>query len=237
MSEYPHIDSVYKRDLSLKAKPLIVGQFSTPEISYLQENNWLWSEKIDGTNIRIIITQESLPDPFFSDSMDAASSNGVHIYIKGRTNKATIPLGLIDYFENEFHNNNLSEKLVYFFLKDQSNLESQTIILYGEGFGGKIQSGHRYNETEQFALFDVRINHWWLNQTSVIEIANELGLPYAPIVGEGNLSQLSSFVKEGFVSLWNGCQAEGIIARPIIPLLTRRGDRVITKLKTKDFLV
>jgi len=44
-----------------------------------------------------------------------------------------------------------------------------------------------------------------------------------------------AMVKEGFNSQWGNFIAEGIVARPSCELLDRRGNRIITKLKYKDF--
>jgi len=51
MSEYPKIQSIFKRD-ELTHK--FLSEFSLPEFEYLQLNIWEFTEKIDGTNIRII---------------------------------------------------------------------------------------------------------------------------------------------------------------------------------------
>ena len=42
-------------------------------------------------------------------------------------------------------------------------------------------------------------------------------------------------VQCGFDSRWGVFGAEGIVARPICELMNRQGERVITKLKCKDF--
>ena len=40
---------------------------------------------------------------------------------------------------------------------------------------------------------------------------------------------------EGDYTFWGDFQAEGYVARPSIELHTRGGDRIITKIKCKDF--
>lgn len=52
MKTYPKIPSVFVRDE--KTHKFIDGQFRCPEFEYLQDNLWLWTEKVDGTNIRVI---------------------------------------------------------------------------------------------------------------------------------------------------------------------------------------
>jgi len=56
-----------------------------------------------------------------------------------------------------------------------------------------------------------------------------------PIVGKGTLQDGIDLVKKGFNSVWGDFLAEGIVARPAVELRTRRGDRVITKIKACDF--
>lgn len=51
MEKYQKIQTIYKRD---ENKKVILGNFSRPEFEYLQNVNWRYTEKVDGTNIRII---------------------------------------------------------------------------------------------------------------------------------------------------------------------------------------
>lgn len=41
--------------------------------------------------------------------------------------------------------------------------------------------------------------------------------------------------RKGIKSQWGDFIAEGIVARPATELLTRNGERIITKIKHKDF--
>ena len=56
MSKYHKINTIFKRDMDVpgKTKPLLVGQWSCPEFEFLQNNMWDFSEKVDGTNIRVL---------------------------------------------------------------------------------------------------------------------------------------------------------------------------------------
>ena len=51
--EYHKIITVWKRDPATKYKTLIWGEWATPEFEYLQDAVWSWTEKVDGTNIRL----------------------------------------------------------------------------------------------------------------------------------------------------------------------------------------
>ena len=35
-------------------RKFILGEWTTPELKYLKDNQWVFTEKIDGTNIRIM---------------------------------------------------------------------------------------------------------------------------------------------------------------------------------------
>ena len=52
MQAYHKIETVFACDID-GTKKLIEGQFRDPTIEYLANNEWEFSEKIDGTNIRV----------------------------------------------------------------------------------------------------------------------------------------------------------------------------------------
>ena len=110
----------------------------------------------------------------------------------------------------------------------------------------KIQkNGARYateqNPAQHFVLFDVRIGSfidvkpWWLQRKDVIDIARLLDIELAPTVGLGTLDDLVKLCQNGFQSDWGDFIAEGIVARPVVELCARNANRIITKLKYRDF--
>ena len=208
MNKYHKIQTVYLRDPETKFKTLLNGQFSTPEFEYLAENEWVFTEKVDGTNIRIMF-------------------DGENIKFGGKTDNASIPSQLVSRLNETFlpKTNLFKEKF------------DSAICLYGEGYGAKIQNGGNYRQDQDFILFDVNINGIWLERDSVEDIANFLGIDVVPVIGCGALYDMIEMTMQGFTSMWGNFQAEGIVARPKYELLTRRGDRIITKIKHKDFAV
>ena len=52
--KYHQIKTVYERDPENKYRTLIMGKYALPEFEYLKNNVWTFTEKVDGTNIRII---------------------------------------------------------------------------------------------------------------------------------------------------------------------------------------
>lgn len=54
MQEFHKIQTMYLRDPATNHKTLLEGQWAEPEFGYLANNKWLFTEKIDGTNIRVM---------------------------------------------------------------------------------------------------------------------------------------------------------------------------------------
>ena len=81
MKPYHKIQTVYKR--SHETNDLIEGEWSLPEFDLLKDIQWIWTEKIDGTNIRIIF-------------------NGDTVEFKGRTDKAELPKHLLKTLKETF---------------------------------------------------------------------------------------------------------------------------------------
>lgn len=207
MKEYHKIKTVYLRDPETKFKTLLEGQFALPEFAYLQNNEWVFTEKVDGTNIRIMF-------------------DGEKITFGGKSDNAQIPSVLA---------NNLND--MFLPLRDKfAELFADGVCLYGEGYGGKIQkAGATYGADQRFVLFDVKIGEWWLQRKDVDDAAIKLEIDTVPIIGSGSLMYMVEMVKAGVKSAWGDFSAEGIVARPLTELKTRRGDRMITKIKYKDF--
>ena len=205
--EYHKIQTVFKRDPETKYKTLLLGEYSLPEFRYLAENTWVFTEKVDGTNIRIIW-------------------DGSNISFGGKTDRAQLPGELA---------NKLSHQAGELFDKFKSKFGDTEVCLYGEGYGAKIQKGGVYRDDQDFVLFDVRVDSWWLQRGDVEDVANAFNLDIVPVIGFGTLDDMVDIVRSGFYSKWGDFIAEGIVARPNTELFTRNSDRIITKLKHKDF--
>ena len=208
MEKYHKIHTIFKRDPENGLKTLLEGEYARPEFEYLQNNIWDWDEKIDGTNIRIILEDEQL-------------------IMKGKQEKSQIQKSLYTKLETIFKPR-LKSMLEVF--------RNNNICMYGEGYGKKIQKGGNYRPDQGFILFDIKIGHWWLKRKDVIEIAEILSLDVVPKIGEGTLHEMIDTVESGFDSTFGNFIAEGIVARPKIELKSRSGERIITKLKYKDFV-
>lgn len=207
MKEYHKIQTVFKRDASTKENRIIIGDYTLPEFAYLAGNTWVFTEKIDGTNIRVMW-------------------DGVDVRFGGKTDNASIPVKLYDALNLQFADTDLFRQ----------KFDITPVCLYGEGYGAKIQKGGgNYRSDNGFVLFDVRIGEWWLQREDVEDIASHFLLDVAPIIGYGTLDDMVTMARTGIQSTWGDFQAEGIVARPSVELRTRNGQRIITKIKCKDF--
>jgi hypothetical protein len=210
MKEYDKIDTVFKRDPATSHKTLLLGDYSQDAFGYLAQNEWVWTEKVDGTNIRVMV------DP----NLDALLGFG------GKTDQAQIPA-------------TLGARLMERFLPLKDKLREifpDGGCLYGEGYGAKIQKGGgNYRADQDFVLFDVKVGEWWLQREAIEDVAQKCGLDTVPIIGRGTLAEMVAYAERGFKSTWGDFTAEGIVARPAVELRTRNGRRLITKIKHKDF--
>jgi hypothetical protein len=209
MEEYHKIQTVFKRDMEKNPKLVIDGDWTMPEFEYLAENQWEWTEKIDGTNIRI-----------GWDGKDTEKD------ILGRSEKSDIPKHLMEALGNICP----KEALTNVFGTEPN------ATLYGEGYGPKIQKGGgNYRDDAGFILFDVKIDNWWLRRSDVNDIAQRLGIDFVPVVGQGTLLEAIAKIKAGVKSTFGDFLSEGYVLRPMVELSDRSGKRIITKLKHRDF--
>ena len=208
MKEYHKIDTVFKRDPNNKFKTLLIGDYAQDAFAYLANNEWVFTEKVDGTNIRVMVGADR------------------KITFGGKTDNASIPAVLISRLEVRFFPQ--ADRLIEIFPEGG--------CLYGEGYGPKIQKGGgNYRADADFVLFDVTVGDWWLQRDAIEDVASKLALDVVPIIGRGTLSEMIARVQAGFKSTWGDFQAEGIVARPSVELKARNGSRIITKIKHKDF--
>jgi len=204
MKEYHKIETLLDRDEKFK---VIKDKWRLPEFQYLRNNDWLWTEKIDGTNIRVMWMPE------------------VGIKFAGKTDNAQMPPFLLNKLQDLF----TKEKM-------QTVFPDAHVCLYGEGFGAKIQSGGKYIPNGcDFILFDVKVEEWWLERLNIEDIATKLDIKIVPIVGTGTLNDAIEKTRCGFNSVFGSFQAEGLVVRPPVTLFTRKGEKLLGKIKEKDF--
>ncbi len=212
MKTYHKIQTLFLRDPETNYKRLMPDVWSKPEFEYLQDNLWVVDEKIDGTNIRILW-------------------DGIKVEIRGKTDNAQLHFDLYKNLSVMFTPN----KMAALFPQEEGK-DAPNVCLYGEGCGAGIQKGGgNYSDVKHFKLFDVWVKGIWLERNNVMDVGNRLGCNQAPTIGNMTLKDVIELTKNGFNSYYGDFIAEGIIARPLVEMTNRYGERVITKLKHTDF--
>ena len=208
MKEYHKIETIYERAMD-GSKKLIPGKWRNETVEFLKNNRWHFTEKIDGTNIRV-------------------HWDGHKVSFGGRTEKAQIPAKLFTWLYEKFGGDEVEQ------IFEQKFGETE-VTLYGEGYGPGIQKGGSYRSDVSFILFDVLIGDIWLTRESVADIARAFGIDVVPFLGVGDLEDAVNLVREKPVSRIGTAPMEGIVARPEVEVRDRLGRRVIVKIKVKDF--
>lgn len=208
MREYHKIETVFNRSTD-GDKRLIWGDYRNETVEYLADNIWQFTEKIDGTNIRI-------------------HWDGHNVEIGGRTDRAQIPKHLMDYLSATFLTPEVEE------LFEQTYGEKD-VMLFGEGYGAKIQNGGDYRSDVSFILFDVLIGDNWQSRELVETTAKMFGIDVVPIVLEGTIGDGIDYVMQHNNSTIGKAVMEGVVGRPKVEMKDRLGNRIIVKIKWKDF--
>jgi len=216
---YPKIDTLFVRDMDTFK---VTDEIRHPEHKLIRE--WHLTEKIDGTNMRIIIDKDGCG-------------------IGGRTDKAQIYPKLQEAIESlypqvqDWYNNHFAEE------------DDARCILFGEGYGAKIQSGGGYRDDQGFRLFDVWVggpdSGKFLDWDNVEEVSKETGITTVPVLApiEWNYLTSSAAAKTALPresSTANedggsGVVPEGVVARTVPYLYNWKGHRIMWKLKGKDY--
>lgn len=216
--EYTKINTLFKRD----AKNIIIpSEYVYPEFKYLKDCKFRGELKVDGTNIRI----ELVP---------ATDTEAPYIEFKGRNEGTDIPKSLLQTLESLVD----TEKYLEYF-KEALLIDKVPVTICGEGYGKRIQKhGNAYcADHTKFIVFDIKIGKWWLTRESVEGICKDLGLDIVPVMGYYTLEEAINCVKKGFKDpiAESDLNAEGLVLKTDLGLLRRDGERIITKIKTRDF--
>lgn len=207
MSEYHKIETMFERNEDFTVD---TDRLRKPVLATISE--WDVTEKIDGTNIRVIF-------------------EGGIVRFGGKTDRAQIHADLVHYLYETF----TPEKLQRAFTTDP-DLPPPSVVLYGEGYGAGIQKGGAYRADKSFILFDVLVaGKWWLDDANMRDVAWRLGIDAVPYLGRMSFDEIVTKVRNGFVSRIGTARAEGVVARPIETLFDKKGERLIVKLKESDF--
>jgi hypothetical protein len=212
MITYPKMQTLFKRDL--KTHKIQPGVFSKPEFENIRE--WQFTEKIDGMNIRIEYDNSDL-------------CYGSLLAFGGRTGKSILSQKMFLYLEEKFQRSHMEEVFG----------EAKDVVLFGEGYGGKIQKGGGlYREDNGFILFDVYTDGWWLKRESVEQIAHDLGCKCVPIIPGTTFKDAINYILSRPQSMIMETEkmSEGLVARSQPLVLFRNGNPLMWKLKVQDYI-
>lgn len=210
MNTYTKIETPFERDVE-GTKRLIEGKFRNEAVEYLQNAWWICTEKIDGTNIGIVW-------------------DGHRVSYQGRTERAQIPAHLMNKLIELFGGDENEELF-------EQKFGETPVVLFGEGYGPKIQKGGLYRNDVSFILFDVYIpsQNLWLRRDGIEDIAKAFNIDAVPVVLEGTIWDAVEYVKQKPKSMFGTADMEGLVCKPEVDLLDRRGNRIIVKVKVRDF--
>jgi hypothetical protein len=220
---YPKINSLWKReewylekgkknnrDYQAGKQSFIVGEYSSPEFGVIKK--WQVEEKIDGTNIRVMISK-------------------IETSFGGRTDEASLPANLYKYLSQTF-DWNIRELLF------KAMPMATQIVLFGEGYGPKIQNGGNYRDEVGFILFDCWGGSRWSTRQELKKLATLLNLPTPYDYGlmtEEEIIQLVKSKPESRNAI-RPMPIEGVICRSEPLMISNLDNRpVMWKLKCKEF--
>ena len=208
MREYHKIETIFERSTD-GDKCLQWGKFRNPTVEFLRNLPWQFTEKLDGTNTRVYW-------------------DGHKVSYGGRTDRAQMPEPLMNYLVSVFGTQEVEELF-------EQTFGEREVILFGEGYGPKIQNGGAYRDDVSFMLFDVLIGDNYQPREMVEKTAKMFGIDVVPIVCKGTIQDGIDFVTSHPKSTMGTAMMEGVVGRPAVELRDRCGNRVIVKIKWKDF--
>lgn len=210
MRTYEKIETLFERNTE-GSKKLIEGQYRNPTVAMCRNLMWDWTEKIDGTNIRI-------------------HWDGHNVSFGGRTENASIPAPLVNRL-NELFGGETNAQLF------EQKFGETEVMLFGEGYGAKIQKGGGLYKPDgvDFILFDVMVGDLYIRRDGVEDIAQCFGIQAVPIVLRGTIDDAVALVKSKPMSTIGTAPMEGVVGRLPEELFDRRGSRLIVKVKVRDF--
>lgn len=195
----------------------------------LSGGHWVVQEKIHGANFGIYLDQGSIRAAKRNGFLEITEKfyNYDSLLVKYQT-----PLGL------------LMEEL-------------GECVLYCEIFGGsyqhkdvepvkntsRVQKGVQYCSQNEFMIYDILVSESFLNLSKVIDLCEQAGAPYIPILFQGSYGDCLNYTNEfqttipqifNLPAIENNI-CEGIIIKPDQTKFLQGGNRVILKSKNERF--
>ena len=210
MDKYPKISTLFPFNKEIKKFDSTKG-FANENVGFLVHHTWLWSEKIDGTNVRI-------------------HWDGYNLSYKGRKDNSEFSAEQDEFLAVEIANMDLGQLI-------EQTFGEKEVYIFGELHGKNIQkAGPLYSDQYQFRVFDMKVNGIWINRlVKLEEIANGiLGLEVAPLILVGTIDDAIRHVKVNTKSTFSDAPLEGLVGVPMGGLLDNQGRRIAVKVKKRD---
>ena len=248
---YQHLDKntcPNKKWLEFSNK-IILGDFSNKEAEYLFDVKWEVTSKIDGTNSKIAYYPSSGEIKVGGKSDTADSLHGQFEYLQAIADRIKPILAemypkecarfsqVLDDNKKPIYEDvdgNETKKIV--------TLAEEPIYIYGEYYGNGVQKGGSYiKDGNDFIVFDIRQQGWWIPSAMRHKICEKLGLKEVPSLGMMSLREAEKLVIDGFKTLLPNVSdpsliEEGVVCRTPINLKASNGERIIVKIKHKDYV-
>lgn len=206
MKTYQKIETLYKFNTTINK--FVENDFTNPIVKYLYDCKWIGSEKIDGTNIRVLW-------------------DGFSFSIAGRTEKSDVPKEVKLLFDTIFNKD--AEIII------EQIFGVKEVIFCMEAYGGKIQNG-TYKISERLIGFDIMVNENYIQRESARDIFEKINIPFVPLYIFKNLKEAIDFVKTNPVSqVDNTAYIEGLVCLPYERIYDNQGNRIAVKIKVRDF--
>lgn len=194
------------------------------------KDKWVVTEKVHGANFSFWVYKDS-------------ESGKIDVKCAKRS-------GWIEEGEKFFDYKSVMEKYRPM-LENLRNDLLDDFVIYGELYGGNIQSGMCYKLEQDFVAFDMLfINEDGslsspLNKLTTLTLEKDYNIPVTPLIGIYNTFEEALAVEESFTSKliredFDGAEkhkeAEGVVIEPDTAVYEPNGSRVYLKKKTKRFL-
>lgn len=218
--------------LEFKKFPSLENTYRQKEIDMIEtlgysNEEYIVTEKVHGANFSFWLSEEN---------------NEVIIRCAKRS-------GWIEDSEKFFNYKPVLDKYKQSLITLYQDLSVDTLVVYGELYGGNIQSGMCYKEEQDFIAFDVigsnNGEYQVISKDIMFELLETYNIPTTPIIGIYPTLKEALDVKESFTSLlcregFEGKdehkEAEGVVIEPVTPCWFPNGSRIYLKKKTKRFL-
>lgn len=211
MKKYHKIDTLWVFDI--KKKRFDAGQFLSKEVELLRHNAWEFTEKVDGTNLRIYW-------------------DGYSLSYAGRMDESTFTPQQHDFIQTYLVNESVVAII-------EQKFKDKQVYIFGELIGVGIgKEGEKYvKETGlpyDFRVFDIEIGGVMLERSNAYALATSLGYKAVPIVLLGSIQDGLDYVENNAQSTFSEANLEGLVGVPVGNFRDRLGQRIIIKIKKRD---